>query len=51
VAIGVSILANLPPECVEERVNGKMYYNCGGTYYLPFYDGDVLKYKKVPAPK
>ena len=54
VAAGVvigSIVASLPPSCRNEVVNGKTYYYCDGTWYLPYYEGSVLKYKVVNPPR
>jgi hypothetical protein len=54
VAAGVvigTIVATLPSGCSEEKVNGTTYYYCDGNWYLPYYDGGVLKYKIVNSPK
>ena len=49
VAIGTTV-ASLPPACTSVVVNGITYYNCGGTYYQPAYDGPNLVYVVVQPP-
>jgi hypothetical protein len=46
-----SIVAALPPGCESEVVEGTTYYHCNGTWYLPYYEGSVLKYKVVRPPR
>ena len=54
VATGVvigSLVATLPSDCNTEVVNGTTYYYCNGTWYLPYYEGSVLKYRVVSPPR
>jgi hypothetical protein len=54
VAAGVvigSIVSALPPNCQNVVVDGTTYYYCNGTYYLPYYEGSVLKYRVVNPPQ
>jgi len=46
-----SIVAALPSGCQTVEVEGTTYYYCNGTYYLPYYEGNVLKYRVVNPPK
>jgi len=46
-----TIVASLPPDCVNEVVDGTTYYRCHDTWYLPYYEGSVLKYRVVNAPR
>jgi hypothetical protein len=50
IAIG-SRVATLPPACSNVSVNGRVYYNCGGTYYQPVYDGPDVVYVVVQSPQ
>ncbi len=50
IAIGATV-ASLPPSCSTEVINGVTYYNCGGTYYQPAYDGPNLVYVVVSPPR
>jgi hypothetical protein len=36
--------------CGQVYAGGTMYYNCGGTYYLPAYQGTQVVYQVVPPP-
>jgi hypothetical protein len=47
-AIG-SIVASVPPSCTTVYRNGINYRNCSGTYYEPYYQGDTVQYRVVPA--
>ncbi|HOB62317.1 MAG TPA: hypothetical protein PKI41_09355 [Candidatus Competibacteraceae bacterium] len=49
VAVG-AIVSTLPPSCSAFVANGVTYQNCGGTYYVPRYDGPNVVYEVVPAP-
>ncbi len=49
VAIGTQV-ATLPPACSSVVVNGMTYYNCGGTYYQPVYNGPNVVYVVVQNP-
>jgi hypothetical protein len=40
----------MPTSCVTTYVGGVAYRRCGSTYYQPFYQGDTVVYKVVPAP-
>jgi hypothetical protein len=44
-AVG-SMLYTLPAGCTPYNA----YYNCGGTYYQPQYQGDNVTYIQVEAP-
>ncbi len=48
-AIGATVVS-LPSACTSVVVNGVTYYNCGGTYYQPAYDGPNLVYVVVQPP-
>ena len=50
IAIGTRV-ATLPPACSNITVNGGMYYQCGGTYYQPVYDGPEVVYVVVQNPR
>ncbi len=49
VAIG-SRVAALPGGCSSVVVHGITYYNCGGTFYQPVYDGPNVVYVVVNSP-
>jgi hypothetical protein len=49
VAVG-AMVSTLPPNCTTIIANGIAYRNCGGTYYVPSYDGPNVVYEVVPAP-
>jgi hypothetical protein len=49
VAVG-AIVSTLPPNCTTVVADGVAYRNCGGTYYVPSYDGPNVVYEVVPAP-
>jgi hypothetical protein len=36
--------------CGQVYAGGTMYYSCGGTYYLPAYQGTQVVYQVVPPP-
>jgi hypothetical protein len=44
-AVG-SYVSTLPPGCAPYNA----YYNCGGTYYQPQYEGDNVTYVVVENP-
>jgi hypothetical protein len=46
-AIGAT-LATLPPDCVENIVNGASYSICGSTWFAPRYGADGLYFVAVP---
>jgi hypothetical protein len=48
-AIGSAYYA-LPPGCAPYGYYGYSYYNCGGAYYQPQYEGDTVVYVTVPDP-
>ncbi len=53
VAAGVAagtILSALPPSCRETSVEGNTYFECDGTWYQPYYEGGILKYRVVEDP-
>jgi hypothetical protein len=39
-----SIVTALPPGCVSAPKGGVEYYNCGGVYYRPTFQGNNLVY-------
>ena len=45
-AQGTPALASLPPGCTSAGSD----FNCGGTYYRPYFVSGTLVYKQVPAP-
>lgn len=49
VAVG-AIVSSLPPDCRTIVVDGVSYRDCGGTYYVPSYDGPNVVYESVPPP-
>jgi hypothetical protein len=40
----------LPPSCTSYDYYGRPYYNCGGVYYQPVYDGPEVVYVVVDKP-
>jgi hypothetical protein len=48
-AVG-SMVAALPGGCASAAVGGVVYYNCGGVFYQPHYQGANLVYVVVPTP-
>jgi hypothetical protein len=40
----------MPPSCATVTYGGVAYRRCDGRYYQPFYQGDQLVYRVVPAP-
>lgn len=40
----------LPPNCGPYPYASYTYYNCGGAYYQPQYEGDTVVYVSVPDP-
>lgn len=49
VAVG-AIVSSLPPNCTTFVAEGITYQNCGGTYYVPRYDGPNVVYEAVSPP-
>ena len=49
VAVG-AIVSSLPPSCSTFVAEGVTYQNCGGTYYVPRYDGPNVVYEAVSPP-
>lgn len=47
--VGTTVSA-LPAGCTSISSQGKSYFNCGGVYYQPTYNGNSLVYVVVPAP-
>lgn len=39
-----TMVPELPPGCVSSPKNGIEYYNCGGVYYRPAFQGNNLVY-------
>lgn len=50
IAVG-TVIATLPPECVNVVVNGVSYRECGGQWFEPRYDGHTVVYIAVAAPR
>ena len=40
----------LPGGCSPYPYRSYNYYNCGGAYYQPQYEGDTVVYVTVPDP-
>jgi hypothetical protein len=40
----------LPGGCSPYPYHTYTYYNCGGAYYQPQYEGDTVVYVSVPDP-
>jgi len=49
VVVGTVVYA-LPAGCPSIVVNGVQYFNCGGGFYRPVYQGGGVAYQVVPAP-
>jgi hypothetical protein len=49
VAVG-AMVSTLPPSCTTVVADGVTYQNCGGTYYVPSYDGPNVVYEVVSPP-
>ncbi len=49
VAVG-AMVSTLPPNCTTIVADGVAYRDCGGTYYLPSYDGPNVVYEVVSPP-
>ena len=49
VAVGAAV-STLPPSCTTVVADGVTYQNCGGTYYVPSYDGPNVVYEVVSPP-
>ena len=49
VAYGSAYYA-LPPGCSPYPYHTYTYYNCGGAYYQPQYEGDTVVYVSTPDP-
>jgi uncharacterized protein DUF6515 len=49
VVVGTVVYA-LPAGCTAAVVNGVQYFNCGGGFYQPVYQGGGVAYQIVPAP-
>jgi hypothetical protein len=47
--IGMQV-AGLPPGCGNMNVNGQQFYQCGPTWYQPFFGGNGVYYTVVPQP-
>jgi hypothetical protein len=45
-----TILYSLPNDCTKTFTNGKVYFQCGSTYYQTFYQSGTLVYEAVKAP-
>ena len=50
VVVGTVVYA-LPAGCPSVVVNGVQYFNCGGGFYQPVYQGGGVAYQVVPAPR
>jgi hypothetical protein len=40
----------LPVGCVYSPYGGMAYYNCGGTWFSPYYGANGMYYRVVPVP-
>jgi hypothetical protein len=40
----------LPAGCGYAPYNGAAYYNCGGTWFSPYYGANGMYYRVVPVP-
>jgi hypothetical protein len=40
----------LPAGCAYSPYNGGAYYNCGGTWFSPYYGANGMYYRVVPVP-
>jgi hypothetical protein len=49
-AVAAASIATLPPGCGRMTLTGATYYNCGGTYYRPQYDGPNVVYVVAQPP-
>ncbi len=49
VAVG-AVVSTLPSNCTTIVADGVTYQNCGGTYYVPSYDGPNVVYEVVSPP-
>lgn len=49
-AIGSTVTTIPTSSCWTTYTGGVTYYNCGGTYYQPYYDGATLAYQVVSPP-
>lgn len=49
VPVGTEVAA-LPPGCGSTYVNGVTYYQCGPTWYQPYFGGNGVYYSVVPGP-
>lgn len=47
--VGTQVTA-LPGACQGQNVNGSLLYNCGGTWYKPYFGPSGVYYQVVPAP-
>lgn len=45
-----TVVYSLPPSCTTQVVAGTSYMNCGGSYYVPVYQGSSVAYQPVPPP-
>jgi hypothetical protein len=43
-------VAALPPGCASMMINNTQYYQCGPTWYQPFFGGNGVYYQIVPTP-
>ena len=43
-------IMRLPGGCSPYPYHSYTYYNCGGAYYQPQYEGDTVVYVTVPDP-
>jgi hypothetical protein len=44
------VYAALPAGCAYTPYNGAAYYNCGGTWFSPYYGANGMYYRVVPVP-
>jgi hypothetical protein len=43
-------VTTLPPGCKAHIVNGVQLYQCGDTWYKPYFGGSGVYYEVVPQP-
>lgn len=43
-------VAALPPGCASMNINGANLYQCGPTWYQPYFGGNGVYYTVVPGP-
>ena len=49
-AVGSTVTTIPVSTCAQVYTGGTAYYSCGGTYYLPSYQGGAVVYQVVSPP-